>query len=386
MTDFSKNDNPMPALGHVLIVDDLPANVRLLSGILKVAGFSVVGVHNGSEALARMENENFDVVLLDVMMPDLDGFEVCHRIKNHEKRAFLPVVMVTALQATSDRVRAIEAGADDFLTKPVDEVEVVARLKSLVRAKRQHDSLENAYRELHRAEAMRDDLIAMVIHDLRTPLTSILVSLDMLNSGVLGEMTEAQRKVLEISRRGGDQLLNHVNQLLDFHRLESGQFPLNRFPVNISALLNDVIEQIKPLASHRNVELLCEVPSGIPPISLDHDLISRVISNLVGNAVKFSPHAQVALGAIYEENEQGRLLTISVRDTGPGIPPEAQNAIFDKFGQAENGKIDRRNSSGIGLAFCKLAVELHGGQIWVESTVGQGSTFFFTIPHNENLA
>jgi len=372
--------------GRVLVVDDIPANVRLLSGILKVAGYEVVTAGGGEEGLRQVEATSPDVVLLDVMMPDMDGFEVCRRIKANPETSWLPVVIVTALQETADRVAAIEAGADDFLTKPVDELEVEARVKSLVRVKRQRDDLESAYKELRRAEAMRDGLAAMMVHDLRTPLTAILGSLETMR---IADPNEFQLELVDICSRSSNRLLSIVNDLLDVSKMESGEMKLMRAPLKIADLVDDSLDQIAPREGdkritryEREIELQIELGEDLPILQADYDLLSRVLINLVGNAIKFEPRKGVV--TVYVECDGSTPdapgVLFKVRDNGPGIPPEDQERIFDKFGQVESSLQGRRLSTGLGLTFCKLAVEAHGGQIWVESTPGEGSDFYFFIP------
>ena len=376
--------------GRVLVVDDIPANARLLSGILKVAGYEVVTAGGGEEGLRQVEATSPDVVLLDVMMPDMDGFEVCRRIKANPATSWLPVVIVTALQETADRVAAIEAGADDFLTKPVDEVEVEARVKSLVRVKRQRDDLENAYKELRRAEAMRDGLAAMMVHDLRTPLTAILGSLETMR---MVEPNEFQLELVDICSRSSNRLLSIVNDLLDVSKMESGEMKLMRTPVQIIDLINDSLDQIAPREGEkritryeREIELSVELGENLPVLQADYDLLSRVIINLVGNAIKFEPRkGTVTISAIcHADSGDGSTpdapgVLFTVRDNGPGVPIEDQERIFDKFGQVESSLQGRKLSTGLGLTFCKLAVEAHGGKIWIESTPGEGSHFYFSI-------
>ena len=372
--------------GRVLVVDDIPANVRLLSGILKVAGYEVVTAGGGEEGLRQVEATSPDVVLLDVMMPDMDGFEVCRRIKANPANSWLPVVIVTALQETADRVAAIEAGADDFLTKPVDEVEVEARVKSLVRVKRQRDDLENAYKELRRAEAMRDGLAAMMVHDLRTPLTAILGSLETMR---MAEPNEFQLELLDICSRSSNRLLSIVNDLLDVSKMENGEMKLMRTPIQITDLINDSLDQIAPRQGdkritryEREIELAIELSENLPVLQADYDLLSRVIINLVGNAIKFEPRkGTVTSSAVCDSSTPGvPSVLFKVRDNGPGVSLEDQERIFDKFGQVESNLQGRRLSTGLGLTFCKLAVEAHGGKIWIESTPGEGSHFYFSIP------
>ena len=377
--------------GRILVVDDIPTNVRLLEGILKVAGYEVVSAGGGEEALKQVEATNPDVVLLDVMMPDMDGFEVCRRIKADPARRWLPIVMVTALHETSDRVAAIEAGADDFLTKPVDEVEVEARVKSLVLVKRQRDDLENAYKDLRRAEAMRDGLAAMMVHDLRTPLTAILGSLETMK---IADPNEFQSELIDICSRSSNRLLSIVNDLLDVSKMESGQLKLMRAPLKIPALIDDSLDQIAPGENgrritryDREIELKTELESGLPALNADYDLLSRTIINLVGNAIKFEPRNGAVTIAVRrdESTPSAGDLLFSVRDNGPGVPVEDQERIFDKFGQVESSQQGRKLSTGLGLTFCKLAVEAHGGKIWVQSTPGEGSTFYFSIPEGGAL-
>jgi len=377
--------------GRVLLVDDVAANVRLLAGILKIEGFDIASATNGPDALALLQSEegrSVDVVLLDVMMPGMDGFEVCRRIRQNLETLSLPVVMVTALQDAPDRVRALEAGADDFLTKPVEETEVVARVRSLVRARRDRQELASAYQDLKAAEEMRQFLAQMLVHDLRTPLTTVLASLEMLQTGMAGQLSDVQQEIAEMCARSGQHLLSLVNELLDISKLESGEMHLNREPLEPLALLRGAATHLEGQARFYTTPIQIEVAPDLPPLLADEDLLRRVLINLLGNALKFGDRkhsviVSVQKAEISEEDEsetQGALL-FSVRDYGEGIAPADQERIFSKFAQAQDRRDQRRGSStGLGLTFCKLAVEAHGGRIWVESVLGQGSTFFFTIP------
>jgi len=377
--------------GRVLLVDDVPANVRLLAGILKIEGFDIASATNGPDALTLLhgeEGQGVDVVLLDVMMPEMDGFEVCRRIRQNPQTLSLPVVMVTALQDAPDRVRALEAGADDFLTKPVEETEVVARVRSLVRARRDRQELANAYQDLKAAEEMRQFLAQMLVHDLRTPLTTVLASLEMLQTGTAGQLSEIQQEIAEMCAQSGKHLLSLVNELLDISKLESGEMHLNREPLEPLALLQGAATHLEGQARFYTTTIQIEVAPDLPPLLADEDLLRRVLINLLGNALKFGDRKHPVIMSVQnaetsEEDEgetQGALL-FSVRDYGEGIAPADQERIFSKFAQAQDRHNQNRGSStGLGLTFCKLAVEAHGGRIWVESVLKQGSTFFFSIP------
>ena len=373
MPSFSPDN---PCLGRILVVDDIAANVRLLAGILKVADYDVLTAESGADALQKVEEFAPDVVLLDVMMPEMDGFEVCRRLRENPRTVSLPVVTVTALHETEDRVRALEAGADDFLTKPVNEIEVVARVKSLVRVKRGRDELESTLSDLQRAESLRDSLASMLVHDLRAPLTTILAPLEMLSSNAFGELNEMQSEVAEMATRGANRLLYLVNELLDVSKLESGNMTLQPSEFQVAPVVEEALELTGVLAG-RDEQLVEREYSNDFQVRADEDLLRRVLSNLLSNAVKFTPSdGRIGVGAKTGDNE----VLFWVRDEGDGVPPEYRDKIFEKFGQVESRQEGRKLSTGLGLTFCKLAVEAHGGRIWIESEAGRGSTFFFTLP------
>lgn len=368
---------PSTPNGLVLVVDDVPANVRLLAGILKVEGFEVASATSGAEALEVIEGQRPDVVLLDVMMPEMDGFEVCARIRANKETAHLPVVMVTALRETTDRVRAIEAGADDFLSKPVDALEVVARVRSLTQAKRDREALERAYADLKRAEHLRDSLGEMLVHDLRTPLTTMLASMDLMTTGQAGELSELQRHVMGLCVRGGQHLLSLINEILDIGKMESGEMRLDFTAVRFSALAQEAWQQVAVQAESNGIWLEQNGLEILPDIEADEDILRRVLINLLGNAVRFSRRQMPIL---LTGKMEGDDVVISIEDHGPGIDQRDLSRIFEKFGQVETRLEGRRMSTGLGLTFCKLAIEAHGGIIGVDSVLGQGSTFWFRLP------
>lgn len=369
--------------GHVLIVDDMPANAKLLAMILKLQGFTVSTAAGGQEALQLIEESIPDVVLLDVMMPGIDGFETCRRIRQNPATKQLPVVIVTALHDVNDRVQALEVGADDFISKPVEETEVIARVRSLVRAKRNRDELERAYADLRRSESLRDSLTEMLVHDLRTPLSALLVSLDMVIGGQAGPLSELQKHLLAISRRGGGNLLKLVNDLLDVAKLENDQMALKLSSTSVPSLGDSALTEVEPLVLDRQAKVEFQWSPDLVNVQADEGLVQRVLVNLLSNALKFSPQKEtVVVGAKLQRATDGDAVFVWVRDNGAGITPEHHERIWDKFGQAEarQGGGSSWASTGLGLTFCKLVVEAHGGQIGVESQVNQGSTFHFTLP------
>ncbi len=244
----------------------------------------------------------------------------------------------------------------------------------LGRAARQNRELQSAYQEIKRAESMRDNLTAMLVHDLRTPLTGLLAPLQMLESEMLGPLDESQREVVHISNRSGHRLLGMVNALLDVSKMEAGEFAIHRQTVEIEPLLTRVIQIARPMEDGEGATLIAQCHQ--TTVEADPDLLERVLINLLGNALKFTPKGgEIAL----EARPSNGKTRFAVADSGPGIAPEFQGKIFDKFGQVENRQQGAKFSTGLGLTFCKLAVEAHGGQIGVDSEVGAGSEFWFEI-------
>ena len=267
----------------------------------------------------------------------------------------------------------------------------------LTRARLQREKLEVALADLKRSEAMRDSLNAMLVHDLRTPLTTMLAPLEMLQNEDFGELEETQREIVGMSLGSSRRLLGLVNELLDISKMEAGELQIEREAVRPDSVVDEAINQVALAEYDGAARVERDVPAELPTISANGDLLARVLVNLLGNAVKFTPRQGTitvsARGCVPSEVVPARVqasldgqdvgapsVLFGVRDTGEGIPAADLDRIFEKFGQVESRQSGRKNSTGLGLTFCKLAVEAHGGIIWVESEVGQGSTFYFTIP------
>ena len=368
--------------GLLLVVDDNEENRDVLARRLQKQGHWAVTAPGGQEALEALAEQPFDLVLLDIMMPEMDGYEVLSRIKNNPQTQRLPVIMISALDEMDSVVRCIEMGAADYLPKPFNPTLLRARVGASLREKRARDrelrytaELAESYRKLQELERLRDDLTYMIVHDLRTPLTSLLSGLQTIP--LVGDLNEIQTEMVEIAVDGGQTLLGMINDLLDVEKMEQESVPLEMTPLTAGGLIERATAQVTLLAQASGLTLAQQAPLDLPPLSGDEDKLRRTIVNLLGNAIKFTPVGGTVTAAA--EIGEGVVL-FSVRDTGEGIPPEAFERIFEKFGQVENRKAGRKMSTGLGLTFCKLAVEAHGGRIWVESLPGQGSAFFFTIP------
>ncbi len=383
MTEIS----PPPADAPIILVaDDVPANVELLFDQLHVLGFRAIAASDGPSALATCFEQQPDLCILDVSMPAGDlgvddrstGFEVCRRIKRDPRTARIPVIFVTALNDTTDRVKAIEAGGDDFLTKPHNRLVLGARVRSLLKLKAATDALEESLRKQKELEKVRDDLMKMIVHDLKSPLTSVIGAMEMLIDGDFGPLTQEQRGALGDAEGRAEDLLALIEDLLEVARLEETRMALHVAPIAPGALLTEVLHEWEIRFQQERATAEMELGEDAPIIVADHALLKRVFNNLIQNAVSHSARAVTV--TVSARSENGGAL-FSVADNGVGIPPEYHDIIFRKFEQVKTPHIPRVRSSGLGLAFCKLVVEAHGGRIWVKSGGDMiGSAFHFWLP------
>jgi len=371
-------------LGSVLVVDDIEANRDVLSRRLREQGYTVTAVNDGRLALATLREGAFDLLLLDIMMPEMDGYEVLRLLKADEALRHIPVIMISALGEQDSVVRCIEMGAEDYLTKPFNPILLRARIGACLEKKRLHDreahlyaQLQHSYQRLQQLEKGRDDLTDMIVHDLRTPLNAMMMGIQELE--FTGDLNEGQQEMIEMTRRGGQTLVAMINDLLDISQMESGALRLERREVTVTDLIEDAIQQVTTLATAKSVTLTISLERDLPGLVADEAKLLRILVNLLSNAIKFTP-ASGTVTITARLDHDGPSLLFSISDTGEGIPAAAFGRIFEKFGQVESRHGGRSMSTGLGLTFCKLAVEAHGGEIGVESTPGQGSTFRFTIP------
>ena len=369
----------------ILVADDVSANVELLFDQLQTLGYRTVAASDGPSAVAAAFRHRPDLCILDVSMPAGDlgvddrqtGFEVCRRIKRDPRTARIPVIFVTALNDTTDRVKAIEAGGDDFLTKPHNRLVLGARVRSLLKLKGATDALEDSFRKLRELEKVRDDLMKMIVHDLKTPLTSVVATIEMLRDGDFGPVSPPQHRALSDCERKAEELLTLIGDLLEIARLEEASVPITTSPIRPAALVAELMQEWAMRFQQEQTRTAVEVAPDAPAFAGDRALLKRVFSNLLQNALTHSARA-IEL-RISVRGEQGGVL-FTVADTGPGIPPEYHELIFRKFERAKGSNVPRVRSSGLGLAFCQLVVEAHGGRIWVQSAEGVGSAFHVLLP------
>lgn len=369
----------------ILVADDVEANVELLQDQLAPLGCRLLHAPDGPAALATALRERPDLCILDVSMPAGDlgvsdretGYEVCRRLKRDPRTARIPVIFVSALNDASDRIKAIESGGDDFLVKPHNRHVLGARVRSLLKLKGATDALEESLRRLREVQKARDDLTRMVVHDLKTPLTSILATLEMLRDGDFGPLGERAARALSDVEGKAEDLLGLIHNLLDVTRAEEKPLAMNREPIAPAAFLAELEFDWALRFRQEQTTSRTTVADDAPVFQGDKALLKRVFSNLIQNAITHSP-MPVTLTLTARRDQAGILLTLE--DDGPGIPAEYQETIFAAFEQLRVPNAPRVFSSGLGLAFCRVAVEQHGGRIWVVSAEGAGSTFHVWLP------
>lgn len=354
----------------ILVVDDTPENLRLLNTILSENGYDVRPVTNGRQALQVAARSTPDLVLLDITMPEMDGYEICRELKANERLRDVPVIFITALTDTADKLKAFSAGGVDYVSKPFQIDEVLARVRVHVELRRARNELSESYQQLRTLEGVRDDLVNMIVHDMRSPLLGMLLMLTTLQERLGGDPKSAS--ILGIAVRSAQNLSQMTNDLLDVSRLEEGKLPLNLEDCDVLALAREVAATFSGGTHTVAVD-------GDEPVSAtcDKTIVRRILENLVSNAVKHTrAHTAVSVSAARE----GASVRIRVRDNGQGVPREARERIFEKFGAVQTPGTARYHSVGLGLAFCKLAVQAHGGTIGVEDGESGGSVFWFDLP------
>ncbi|HRT55893.1 MAG TPA: response regulator [Candidatus Paceibacterota bacterium] len=376
---------------NVLLVEDDPQMHEVLAEILREDHVCLHGVREGVQATEAVIRTRSDLVLLDLGLPDMNGFEVLTQIKARPEVQHVPVIVLTAWNSPSDKLRGFELGAADYLTKPFDAAELRARVRAALKTKRLQDDLTQANRELLAARVAaeasaraKSDFLASMSHEIRTPMNGIIAM-----AGLLREtpLNNEQQGYVETIYSSSESLLTIVNDILDYSRIESGRLELEQAPFDLRTCIEDALDLMGVRAAEKKLDLAYEIESGIPPCLVgDVTRLRQVLVNLLSNGVKFTHAGEVVLQVkvlAQPPTAAGRApwhLQFSVRDTGIGIPVDRLARLFKSFSQADASTTRHYGGTGLGLAICKRLVELMGGKIWVESVSQRGSTFHFILP------
>ncbi|HID39035.1 MAG TPA: hybrid sensor histidine kinase/response regulator [Calditrichaeota bacterium] len=376
--------SPEQRTAKILIVDDNKENLNLVAYFLKPQNYNIITAMDGLEALQKVETEKPDIILLDIMLPKMDGFQVCDRIKKNPSTKFIPIIMITALKELKDKIHSLEVGADDFISKPFENVELLARVKSLLRLKQYHDELlstnqelEEKNRQLIRLNQFKEDLSHLIVHDMKNPLFVIQGNLQMMSMG-MDEATSAMlKKYVDRIERSSQNLLRMVMNLIDISKIEDGSMELNLESGNLNQLVEKCQKKIYDYPENTSKTIEMKLDAELPAIHLDISVMERVLDNLISFAVANvanDGHVKIETGIKGEE------LYFAIHDFGIQIPLKYGEDMFEKFRQVEIKNEGYRIGRGLGLTFCNLAIEAHGGKLWVDTENKTGNRFVFTLP------
>jgi len=362
----------------VLVVDDSEFELQLVDFILQEKNYQTVLAGNGTDALIILETLTPDLILLDIMLPDFDGFEVCKKLKTIDKLKDIPVIFFTSLSNIDDIVKGFEAGGVDYVTKPFNTDELLVRIKThldLINSKRK---IELQARELSQANALKDKMFSVISHDLRSPVSSIKLALDFISKGLVKPTDELFNETIEGLVKTTDEAYILLENLLGWAKSQSNILTVYPESLDLKSLASSIAGLLKLTSENKKISIENNIPERIT-VFADMQMIQSVLRNLLSNALKFTPeNGSIEMNALEMNTE----VIISIKDSGVGISESSLKRIFDQDQPVKTLGTNKESGSGLGLILCKDFVEKNGGRIWVESEKGKGSTFSFTVPVN----
>jgi two-component system sensor histidine kinase/response regulator len=362
-------------VANVLVVDDVIKNLQVVGTMLRNAGYAVTPATSGAEALKGLRVRVPDLVLLDMMMPEMDGLEVCRRLKADPSTQSVPVIFLTANNEMEHLVKGFEVGAVDYVTKPFNAPELLARVRTHLELKQARDVIFRNGVELRRLNDEKNEFMGIAAHDLRSPLNAIKGYSEMVleDSAISRENAELIQKIHEASARMAEMVQN----LLDANRIDRGELKLSLAPTNLVPVLSSVVEAQRPrsVAKQQTIHLQSEATA--LNVEVDPNIIVQVLENLISNAVKYSPRGKSIFVRLKRE---GSAVRCEVRDEGPGLSADDHKKLFGKFARLSAKPTGDEHSTGLGLSIVKKMVEAMNGKVWCESELGRGATFIVTLP------
>lgn len=367
-----------PSSYKILVVDDVVSNVVLLEALLKREKYQVVTASDGTEALKKVETEHPDLILLDIMMPGLSGFDVSERLKSSQEYCDIPIIFITALNSYDDIVKGFEFGANDFITKPFNRDELKTRVRHQISLQEAKRIILRQTKELRSIIIGRDKLYSVIVHDLRGPLGSIKMILNlMLNSVDERTMDQNMLELLKIANQTTEEVFSLLDNLLKWTKSQLGRLHVALNSSNISDIVVDAAELFRAAAELKSINIEYDIEQRYE-VMIDSGMIKTVMRNLLSNAIKFSKENGVI--QIYADEYDDKFIAVHIKDNGCGIKKEDQSKLLQIDTHFSTFGTNNEEGSGLGLLLCADFVDKNGGRLWFESAEGQGSTFIFTIP------
>lgn len=373
---MSKNSNNT----SILIVDDTEPNVRLLAHVVKKEGYEAMAAFSGQDALSLLEKRKPDIILLDIMMPEMNGFEVCQKLKEHEDYKDIPVIFLSALSETDSKVQGFNVGGVDYITKPFQREEVLARIDLHVKLRKLQEELSNKVTQLKQREETlqklneeKDELMRIVGHDFRNPVTGIMGLASFLQQNVQSITSEQQEDMLGIIKGSGQKLLELVNGLLNKDE-EARISELSLKKLDLKYLVEDMVDLHRPTAINKNIVIETEIDN-LQPKTVDKHKVEQILSNLVSNALKFSMEGETVSIKLRKVPDKEDAFELVVEDSGMGIPDDELEKLWNTDEKTIRFGTSGEQGSGMGLDLVNNFTRLHGGRVEVDSKEGVGTTF-----------
>ena len=362
----------------ILVVDDKPENIFSLESMLSADNIEVLTAANGNEALRIAYTETLSLILLDVQMPGMDGFEVAQILKENNKTKDVPIIFVTAINKDiSFVVKALRGGAVDYLYKPLDIEFTRAKVSAFLRLYETQAELNRKNAELQKINSEKNYSLGVAAHDLRGPLGHIIMFSEYLIDELKDKTDDDQKEYLSIINKSSTFLLRLVDNLLDISKIEAGELKLNHQEIDFSEFLQEQINLANPHAQRKNISFAFNPYEGTISLECDPMHVSQVVNNILTNAIKFSAQGTTVTVSSALEGDEA---IVHITDQGQGIPSDELPTIFNAFQKTSVKSTEGEKSTGLGLAIVKKIVEAHGGRIWADSVVGKGTTFSFSLP------
>lgn len=385
-----KKDEGALLYGDILVVDDTTDTLRLLADILTAAGFAVRAADSGELALTSAFLQPPELVLLDIRMPKMDGFEVCRRLKADPRTASVPIIFLSGATEMGGRIEGFRLGAVDFMVKPFEREELLMRVRTHLELGRLHKELEQRVRartaelvlsnlELERATRMKDEFLATMSHELRTPLTAVIGLSEVLLEEIYGRLSPEQRDSVQTIERSGRHLLALINDILDLSKLEAKSVELDWEDCDAAVVARESLHFIALQSQKKQIDVGFETDPDLPVLQADPRRLKQMLINLLSNAVKFtSPGGHIGLQV--RHSSVADAVEFTVWDTGIGIKPEDVEKLFQPFVQIDGGLARKYEGTGLGLVLVRRTARLHGGDVTLQSSLGEGSRFTLSLP------